>query len=46
MIERWRPADERPEVLGETITWRPSGAAESLTMELPPLFARIHGEIV
>ena len=42
-IERWRPGDERPEVLGDTITWQPPGA-ESLRIELAPLFARIHGE--
>lgn len=45
VIERWRPEDERPEVLGETIAWRPQGAAAPLTIELAPLFARIHGEV-
>jgi len=44
VIERWRPDDNRPEVLAETIAWRPEGAAEPLTIDLPPLFARIHGE--
>ena len=44
VIERWRPDDDRPEVLAETIAWRPEGAAEPLTIALPPLFARIHGE--
>lgn len=44
VIERWRPGDERPEVLGETIEWRPAVGAEPLTIALPPLFARIHGE--
>lgn len=44
VIERWRPGDERPEVLGESIAWQPAGAREPLTIELPPLFARIHGE--
>jgi Uma2 family endonuclease len=46
VIERWRPEDERPEVLGETITWQPAGAREPLTIELEPFFARIHGEFV
>lgn len=44
VVERWRPTDDRPEVLGETLTWQAPGAAEPLTIELPPLFARIHGE--
>jgi Uma2 family endonuclease len=44
VIERWRPDDERPEILAERVTWQPEGTAEPLTIELPPLFARIHGE--
>ncbi len=44
VIERWRPGDERPEVLGETIEWRPTPGAAALIIALPPLFARIHGE--
>jgi hypothetical protein len=39
-----RPDDERPEILAERISWQPEGTAEPLTLELPPLFARIHGE--
>jgi len=44
VIERWRPDDERPEILAERIVWHPESAAEALTIDLPPLFARIHGE--
>ncbi|MBI1723138.1 MAG: Uma2 family endonuclease [Gemmatimonadetes bacterium] len=44
-IERWRPDDERPEVLSESITWRPSPEAEPLTIDLPSFFARNHGEV-
>jgi Uma2 family endonuclease len=44
VVERWRPGDDRPEVLGDTLTWLAPGAASPLTIELPPLFARIHGE--
>jgi len=44
VIERWRPEDERPEVLSESITWQPYGAVAPLTIDLPRLFARIHGE--
>jgi Uma2 family endonuclease len=46
VIERWRPGDDRPEVLGETLTWLAPGAASPLTIELAPLFARIHGEVL
>lgn len=34
LIERWRPADERPEVLREAITWQPAGADETLVIPL------------
>jgi Uma2 family endonuclease len=44
VVERWRPDDQRPEVLGEDLVWHPAGAREPLTIALPPLFARIHGE--
>jgi Uma2 family endonuclease len=44
VVERWRPGDERPEVLGESIEWRPLPGADPLTIELAPLFARVHSE--
>jgi Uma2 family endonuclease len=44
VIERWRPDDDRPEILAETITWRPDPAAETLVIDLAVLFARIHGD--
>lgn len=40
LVERWRPEDERPEVLGETLTWQPPGADGPLTIDLPTLFGR------
>lgn len=46
IIERWRPEDQRPEVLAETIQWQPLSTATPLVIELPPLFSRIHGEVV
>jgi Uma2 family endonuclease len=45
VIERWRPEDARPQILGETITWHPGVAKEPLAIGLEPLFARIHGEV-
>ena len=44
VIERWRPVDRRPEVLAESIEWRPALSREPLTIALRPLFGRIHGE--
>jgi Uma2 family endonuclease len=44
VVERWRPDDERPEVLSERIAWHPEGATGPLTIDLAPLFVRIHGE--
>ena len=42
-IERWRPADERPEVLDERLRWHPTAAAEPLELDLPRLFKEIRG---
>jgi Uma2 family endonuclease len=39
LIERWRPDDERPEVLTDRIEWQPAGAEEALVLELPAFFA-------
>jgi len=39
LVERWRPGDERPEILTELLVWQPDGAAEPLTLDLPTLFA-------
>lgn len=44
LVERWRPDDERPEVLGETLTWQPTGVDDLLTIDLTALFARALGE--
>ena len=44
LVERWRPDDERPEVLGETLDWGPAAAAEPLIVDLPALFGRKLGD--
>lgn len=44
LVERWRPADLRPEILRETLEWRPVGAQHSLRIDLPALFADAFGE--
>jgi Uma2 family endonuclease len=43
VIERWRPADERCEMLDDRLSWRPSAAAEELTIDLPRYFAEVCG---
>ena len=42
LVERWRPGDERPEVLSETLEWTPLPAV-SARLDLPTLFARVLG---
>lgn len=37
-IERWRPDDERPEVVHETLAWHPDPAAPPLVIDLAALF--------
>ena len=40
-IERWRPEDDRPEVLAETIQWHPAAAAEPFSIDLREFFAEV-----
>jgi Uma2 family endonuclease len=44
LIERWRPADERPEILTDQIEWQPDPTHPPLAMELPAFFAEVWGE--
>lgn len=44
LVERWRPEDERPEMLDISISWHPAGAPTALTLDLPAFFARVHRE--
>ena len=44
LVERWRPREDRPEVLAESLDWRPEGAVEPLVVDLPSLFREAHGE--
>lgn len=43
-IERWRPGDNRPEILDERIEWYPSGATERLAIDLGAYFKEAWGE--
>jgi len=38
-IERWRPDDERPEILADRLIWHPEGAVEPLDVDLVRFFA-------
>jgi Uma2 family endonuclease len=38
LVERWRPEDERPEILSKTLTWQPVPTIEPLVIALPELF--------
>ena len=38
-LERWRPTDERPEILRTRLTWHPAGSATPLDAPLAELFA-------
>jgi len=43
-IERWRPADERPEILTDRIDWQAPGAPSPLVIDLAPFFAKVLDE--
>lgn len=44
LVERWCPGDERPEIMTETLTWHPAGAAAPLTVDLPHFFQAVLGD--
>ena len=44
LIERWIPNDDRPEVIVDTLVWRPEGASEPFILELPGYFADVYLE--
>jgi Uma2 family endonuclease len=42
-VERWRPGDERPEILDERLTWAPESVANPLELDLPLYFREVWG---
>ncbi len=44
LIERWRPEDQRPEILTETIEWQPSPEYPALRIDLQAFFAKVGSE--
>ena len=43
-IERWRPGEEIPETLTDSIAWQPVREADPLVIDLAAFFCRVHGE--
>lgn len=43
LIERWRPGDERPEILGEQLDWQPDPSHPPLVIDLPAYFRDVTG---
>jgi Uma2 family endonuclease len=41
LVERWRPNDERPEILTDTLTWQPVGASTAFSLPLADFFSAI-----
>ena len=46
LVERWRPGDERPEIVDERLVWRPDGVGDEggLAIEIARYFADVIGE--
>jgi len=43
-VERWRPGDERPEVITERLQWHPDAATAPLEIDLPTFFEQVLGD--
>jgi Uma2 family endonuclease len=44
VFERWRPDDDRPEVLTARVEWLPESARTPFTWDLTAYFAEVFGE--
>jgi Uma2 family endonuclease len=44
MVERWRPGEDRPEMLAESLVWQPDAAQPPLAIDLPAYFAEVLGD--
>jgi hypothetical protein len=44
LVERWRPGDERQELLAETLAWRPETSRDPLTVDLQRFLAHVLGD--
>lgn len=41
IVERWRPADERPEIVSTRLMWQPEGSQPTLGIGLDGFFADV-----
>ena len=41
LVERWRPSDDRPEVLTQKLEWRPPGSRVPLAIDLTAYFTEV-----
>lgn len=41
LVERWRPGDERPEVLDREVAWQPAPTVVPLVIDLPVMFSQL-----
>lgn len=41
LAERWRPTDDRPEVVHQVLSWQPLAGGPALELDLPDFFARV-----
>ena len=46
VVERWRPDDDRPEILATTLEWQPDPGIEPLRIHLPDVFVARRGRKV
>lgn len=44
LIERWRPSDDRPEVLAERLAWQPDPSVPLFELDVPRFFAQALAE--
>ncbi|MGI8499510.1 MAG: Uma2 family endonuclease [Gemmatimonadaceae bacterium] len=44
LVERWRPADDRPEIIAALIDWQPDPTHPSMIIDLPSYFAEVTGD--
>jgi Uma2 family endonuclease len=43
IVERWRPGDDRPEVLTDSLQWQPDRTIDPLRVDLPAFFTQVLG---
>jgi Uma2 family endonuclease len=44
LVERWRPEDQRPEILAEQLAWQPEPSQPPLVIDLAGYFREVLGQ--